>query len=411
MIQEVGLAFQITTFSPERLTPAFTPFVQSAPPLFSSSHLRCLTLNATLWGDTALIKIGNKVIETVLHLDDESRAHELVKSIRRIARDYQVDLVCLQEVFDLRMAKILKEGLADLFPQSTYSPALGGIDEVLGVVRQWSPSLWRMIEKNIDRLGKYIDQFVTSFPQNHYGPSDSFWASARQYCFPENRKMQFLQKILGQSHVWGAGLLMLSVHPMESTFIRHPVSADLERFALKGVMHSIVRPPKAEPVMVLHTHLQEGESPEAVAARTEQIRHLRSLMDDSPYRALVIGDFNTDQNNFEQCHLAEELGLPDSYLAHYGHLKNPLTTFSTDNRFARRKGEVPPVHRGQRLDGIYSDLPSDDFQILPPFLNARGELLTDHQAVFASYRLMELAARVYVGVHPALPYPHLALQN
>ena len=322
-----------------------------------------------------------------------------------------MDLICLQEVFDPRMAQILKEGLSDLFPHSAYSPALGGIDEVIGVVKQWAPPLWRVIEKNIGWLSKHIDQFVTSFPQSHYGASDSLWESVRQYCFPEDRKIQLLQKLLGQPHVWGAGLMTLSAYPLEWTFIRHPVSADLERFALKGVIRAIVKPPRAEPVMVLNTHLQEGESPEAVFARTEQIRHLRGLIDNSRYPPLAIGDFNIDQNDPQQCHLSRELRLSDSYLVHYGHLQRPLTTFSTNNRFARRKKEVPKTHREQRLDGIYSNLYPEDFRILEPLLDADGKTLTDHLPIFASYQLMELTARIYVGTHPVSYDSHLAWQN
>ncbi len=72
---------------------------------------------------------------------------------------------------------------------------------------------------------------------------------------------------------------------------------------------------------------------------------------------------------------------------------------------------LPKTHREQRLDGIYSNLYPEDFRILEPLLDADGKTLTDHLPIFASYQLMELTARIYVGTHPVSYDSHLAWQN
>ncbi len=251
-----------------------------------SNILSVTTLNTHLWGRLALI--GENRTETPLYLKDDERVEGLVQYFR----ENPTDVLALQEVWDPLCARRLYDGLKDIYPYRAVSPWAGGMDDAIRALNG-------AFDIPVEDLEAKSHRYVLKLAQNHYKASSSLFWSLMGKIVPEDFVTRVMHRLMGSPHIWGAGLLFLSQHPIDmidNTFVPHPVRADLERFARKGVQNLVVHKPEFGPVRFLHTHLQEGQSRKAVKTRTTQIRALRKMMDHAVFPTVVVGDFNVERD-------------------------------------------------------------------------------------------------------------------
>lgn len=330
--------------------------------------------------------------ETGLVFNDAERAVEISDRIRTTG----ADVVGLTEVWDDELRQEIEGRLAGTYPFRAGSPSARGIREVIELVRHLWPRGSRV-------LTPYVEEIVDYFATSHYAVEGRWLQGALRCFFREDQVASLLERIFHRPHFWGAGLLLLSRHPFDSSdFLPHPARADLERLARKGVLRAVIRSSEGSATTVLLTHMQEGDSLAARAARREQIRHLKKLAGSSPPPVVIMGDFNVDAEPHDQrgngstlpasaeyLWMRRELGLRDAYREiHPDPAEKPGHTYDHDNPYAARLGVTSSSgKRRQRIDYVLHtpDLRASASRVLlDEFLHPSGDYyLSDHFPVLA----------------------------
>lgn len=355
-----------------------------------ASPLSIMTANLHLFGGLGLIGPGKA--ETPLYLKDQERLEAFVHYVER----ERPKVLALQEVWDPAHQRYLVERLEYLYPHSLVTPWEKGVPKVVSTIS-------RVFHIKQERVEAWAQKLVVRLAQNHYQASHSFLLSALEKVIPEDWATRFFQMLLGVQHFWGAGLLFLSQYPIErmsSGFEHHPVSADLERFANKGVQKATIEHPDMGPITFFNTHLQEGHSKRAIAARMEQIRNLAQLKSKTDFPRIILGDFNVERDagrppvagerryrprfSAEYKGMREILDLKDAYRIHFDELaKHPGHTYR-HGIFARRMG-VPDTTKEQRLTIDYV-LHDRNFEPLLAGVTPENEFMLDRTTPLSDHR-------------------------
>lgn len=304
-----------------------------------------LTYNARLWGGTGLVNGEN----TRLYFEDHQRVDRIADRLLETGPD----LIGLQEVFCPGMQDRLIERLGASYPYHVRSPAYDGVEESIRTVRRLWPRLGDAYARNIQKV---VDFFTLS----HYSRAGLLTRLARTFV-SEDAVLRFLYEATERQFLWGAGLLFFSKFPVvDRGFVPHPARADLERFADKGVLKAIVQTPGGDRVTVLLTHLQEGETPQALWARERQIRRIQDLLNESE-KALVMGDLNVPEGRTDQYQpmaavILEAGGLDCFRVLHPDPGDVPGYTYRAGSPFEQRLlGESHDfMGEDQRLDYIFA---------------------------------------------------------
>jgi endonuclease/exonuclease/phosphatase family metal-dependent hydrolase len=300
-----------------------------------------LTYNARLWGATGLA--GDR--PTRLYFKDRERVDRIADRLL----DRNPDLIGLQEVFCPEVQNRLIERLRCQYPYYVRSPAYDGVEESIRTVRRLWPRFGGLYARNIQKV---VDGFVLS----HYS-RESWKTRLARRLVSEDAALCFLHAVTGNPFFWGAGLLFFSKDPVrDHAFIRHPRRADLERFADKGTLKVTT-----DRATVLLTHIQEGETREARAARGLQLGMVQELMKDGGERVVVLADMNVREGDPEAYHdLAATIlvaGGLDAFRAAYPDPKqSPGYTYRVGNKFERKLLGESHAFAGedQRLDYIFA---------------------------------------------------------
>jgi endonuclease/exonuclease/phosphatase family metal-dependent hydrolase len=319
-----------------------------------------LTYNARLWGNTGLVN-GQL---TRLYLDDHRRVDQIAERLLGT----NPDLIGLQEVFCPEMQDRLIARLKPRYPYYARTITYDGVEQSIRTVRRLWPRYGDLYARNIQKV---VDYFTLS----HYS-RDGWIGRLFRKVVSEDAALRFLFEATENQFLWGAGLLFFSKFPiLESAYVPHPARADLEWFADKGVLKTTVETP--EPVTVLVTHLQEGETPQALAARRSQLDGVQDLMK-GPERAILLGDLNIPEGS-------SVAGGLDCYRAcHPDPQGAPGSTYRAGNSFERKLlGESHPFVGGDlRLDYLFAR----GLQVLGSgVLEAEFNGLSDHSPVFARF--------------------------
>lgn len=338
-------------------------------------RLKVLTYNTHLFGRTGMFA-GR---ETGLVFHDESRAEQIAARIR----NESADIVGLTEVWDENLARGLVSELGDRYPYHLGTPAYQGIQDIVNhIERRWPTGT--------NFLLKHTEAIVDFFSQSHYQVRDDNILSGALRFIEEDTKTAFVKRLLSLPHVWGAGLLLFSRYPVSQVgFIPFEVSADLERFAGKGILKAVVHRPQQSPALVALTHAQEGESKRAMAARAQQILQMKELVEQSEYPAIAMGDFNVMARGLEYRWMVEQLGLLDTFRALHGKRANEDGyTYDHDNPYAVKLGVKRARGQGQRrIDYIFSNTswqPHESRVLRDEFRDEHlGFFLSDHFPVAA----------------------------
>lgn len=241
-----------------------------------------------------------------LGLGDRARAIGIIGRIRSSG----ADMFGLAECFSRPLAEMIVEGVRDLYPVE---------NSIL--VGPWGTGIQGIIDKyaSSPRLARFLaqraDPIANALFGRHNDPESSLLDGVLRYIKGDPLGWA-LERALRLPLFCGSGLVFLSKYPVEfdqeRDFFLHPVSADVERLAAKGVARIRVHHPLAD-LTVFLTHLQAGDSPMEIAARREQILQLKRLIDASPDPVILMGDLNVTAGTPEYLWMCKTLGLIDSH--------------------------------------------------------------------------------------------------
>ena len=140
----------------------------------------------------------------------------------------------------------LARQLRGTYPYQLFTPWERGVQGAIDVLSD-------KIGIDDEFLEERTSKVVRDLAQSHYQLNNSFVWNLLAKMVPEDLTMRLLQRVFGVNHFMGAGLLFLSRYPidtMQSRFEAYEAKADLERFATKGVLKTVVTgnlPPHAPP--------------------------------------------------------------------------------------------------------------------------------------------------------------------
>ena len=305
-----------------------------------------LSYNARLWGGTGMVH-GEA---TRLYFEDHQRVDQIADRLHEMGPD----VIGLQEVFCPEMQHRLMERLREDYPYHVRSSTYDGVEQSIRTVRRLWPRFGDFYARNIQKV-------VDGFTLSHYSRDGLPTRLLRKFV-SEDAVLRFLYKATAQQFLWGAGLLFFSKYPiLDHEFVPHPIRADLEQFAEKGVLKVTLQPPQTDRVTVLLTHLQEGDTSHAVSARRRQLGQIQDLMRDSAERVVVMGDLNVPEGwpgQYEEMAAGLlEVGGFDCFRTVYpDRQETPGYTYRVGNRFERKLlGESHPfVGEDQRLDYLFA---------------------------------------------------------
>lgn len=261
-----------------------------SPPLaqagLASPGLFVMTANLHLFG--RLGRVGPEQTETPLYLKDFKRLEALTGYLRGA----HPHVVALEEVWDPFLQHEIARALGDIYPYHMFTP--------------WETGVTRAIEAVSERIGvepsrveEVTNDIIKELARSHYHFTQSLILRLLGKVFSEDLAIRLFQRVFRVSDLWGAGLLFLSQFPidrMQSRFEPHEQRADLDRCTRKGILKAVLTVPEMGALTVLATHLQEGKSRRAVAARADQLRAMRGLIDRSDYPVIALGDFNVERD-------------------------------------------------------------------------------------------------------------------
>lgn len=344
---------------------------QGTVPCLTKPAYTFFIYNAHLFGKTGTAEYRDKngtmrKEETGLVYKDEDRASQICARIRKNPRD----VVGFNEVWDEELGNGIENSLKDIYPYRVRSPYAQGIQEIVG---KW-PMLSRCAGWMVHCIGK-----------GHYNVGGGL------YCFNENW-LRVPRKLLGIQNFLGAGLLLLSRYPIESSeFIPYSAKAGLGEWVQKGIIEAAIRFPHDSAVTVALTHLQEGTSMDAKEARGKQLNQLAAVDAD-----VDMGDFNIKADQTREYQWAQrQLGLIDSYrVVHPDPVSDPGYTYehnSPKNPYADKLGvKSAPGEGSQRIDLMFAK--NKKFRPLScrvpaeEFISDEGDyFLSDHHPVEATF--------------------------
>lgn len=321
--------------------------------MIGTPALTVMTANLHLFGQLA--RVGPDKQKTPLYYMDSERIDPIVGYIDR----KRPAIVGLQEIWDPMIQYELARQLRGTYPYQLFTPWERGVQGAIDVLSD-------KIGIDDEFLEERTSKVVRDLAQSHYQLNNSFVWNLLAKMVPEDLTMRLLQRVFGVNHFMGAGLLFLSRYPidtMQSRFEAYEAKADLERFATKGVLKTVVTVPGTGPVTCLLTHLQEGTSKKSVAVRVEQLRTMRRIIDHSDYPVIAMGDFNIGRDvpfrnemerrrrprrTEEYKRMLEILALRDAYPVCQKNLRdNPGPTY-LHGPIARNKG-IPDTTTEQML--------------------------------------------------------------
>ncbi len=308
--------------------------------------------NAHLFGRTAEFFSGATRRETPFYFQDHHRLPIITEALRRSDADF----VGLNEVWDGEMAERLRTDLREVYPYTVTTPAAGG----LGGLLSKTSSRWpRLAAPLMERA----EDIVGVFTRRHYGVGKTSLARANSDSEIEDLIGASLQGLLRSGPIWGSGLLFLSRYPiLGHRFHEHPVKADWERLAQKGILEISVQLPEGEELHVSLGHYQEGTSKAAALARRRQIQVAAGLLRENK-PTLALGDFNIPAQTLEYEWMLSTLtlydpGSPNTY-EDPNPFQNKLTTLPENHRLSRR---LDYILHNDHLRPVSVKIPRDDFR-------------------------------------------------
>ncbi|HEX5036767.1 MAG TPA: endonuclease/exonuclease/phosphatase family protein [bacterium] len=342
-----------------------------------SLTVTALTFNAHLFGHGAEFFVNGARRETGFYFHDAERLPQIIDAVRGV----DADLVGFTEIWDGNDQELIRNELRDVYPYSAVSPAAPGIGRVIEKTYGDWPRLGRVLFGS-SRSGAE-DGVVSVFTRRHYSVGKTGLVTGRNALVSEDLIGQAISSLLRSAPVWGAGLVFLSKYPIESScFLRHPLKADWERMADKGVLWSTVRLPNGRRARVCLAHYQEGETPQALAARRDQIRRTRRTADFLDDPVIALGDFNVVGGTLEHAWMLSTLTLIDSG-------REP--TYRDPNPYQKKlSAPVGQKAEARRLDYILhtEDWTAVESAVLRDSFQAReGYSLSDHDPVFARFHI------------------------
>ena len=165
--------------------------------------------NAHLWGRTGM--------------DGETQTHFVHRDFERapligdMFKRSGADLIGITELFDESMARSMAASVSDVFPYHAMGPFHRGIPDVQrAVATHLTPWLYRRLP---------TERLTNQIGDQHYGGEEAFWLGAMTLILGEDNFYNLSHILLGRELCWGAGLMLLSRHPLENvTFIPFPLS-------------------------------------------------------------------------------------------------------------------------------------------------------------------------------------------
>lgn len=211
-----------------------------------------------------------------------------------------------QKVRDLRQATPLVEG---------------GLEAIVEQIRQQSPRRAKGILKNSDAV---VRGLVAADRRSRGGEAGFLLAFFSQWV---------LEGIVKAQPYFGAGIfLQASLPPRRSGFIRFRAKAGIEKYGAKGFIWSIFEPVPECRFLLIHTHLQQGNSREAVKARRAQVDQIIRFAEKRKLPIILMGDLNMEPEDPLFRALLRYLRLENALLG------NGIYTYLNDNPLARHQG-------------------------------------------------------------------------
>ncbi len=346
----------------------------------ATTTVRFLSVNANLWGNG----------RTRLNLQDNRRAKEIGSQVKELGPC----VAAIEELWSRKLAGLMHRKIGEERYKFLYADTetFNGVRGILTDLKSRSPI--PLPSKMIDKLAAMVLDYLL---MHHYG-KNSLWKGILSLVTPSMDIQMALaqiitQYILGAETYWGAGLgyfIESGYEVVESRLILHPpkTRTGLERFTKKGSHLTIVRTTGVNKVTItmINTHLQEGETREAIWARTAQAEELDELASSFTGPVILMGDINERERLKVYTILTRR--LRDAYREmHPNGSADPGYTYdsrSSKDPFARRKG-VPGIvgrldfqlFRGMEPTACVN-IKLRDIKGLPP---------TDHEAVLGTYEV------------------------
>jgi endonuclease/exonuclease/phosphatase family protein len=332
----------------------------------SGLSLSVLTYNLHLFGSTALYSHRGALQETGFYYRDEERFPKIVESLRTSG----ADVIGVSELWDDDMRAEMQAELRGEYPHSISSPSGRGIGRAISDFQESWPRLAGLLFGSCGGVVNY-------FTKSHYTEGKPGLLSALGSFLSEDLIVRALAQWLRSGPVWGAGLLFLSRHPIDSGgFFPHETRADWEMLAGKGVIEATVDAGQGVPWTFSLGHYQEGVSPRAEQARDSQIRRARARTRSVSGPLTHMGDFNVEGGSREHEIMNGVLGLHDIEVG---------DTYVEPNPYQDKMQAPRAATKGQRIDYIYhsDDVGVDWAEVLPYWSPELGIQLSDHRALSA----------------------------
>ncbi|QQR79261.1 MAG: hypothetical protein IPJ69_07675 [Deltaproteobacteria bacterium] len=324
-------------------------------PSNNNSTFGVATANVSLQGNSGRLDLGNGWRQPVggLFFKDDKRFKGQKKTFEQLVSGNSpvgpVSIIGLQENFCDRFRRLYEtdEGIAGL-PFAAFGPSRKGLQEILDRLRS-DPRLEKIILSG--RLN--ISELVKAFFQNHYAAEKSgsnilksLLTFITSGVMTENEMLGKLQHLLKENDndpfiPIGSGLAICCEFPIiDSWFIPFPHRAEFELFTNKGILIADVLLPTGEVVRVMNTHLQDVVSVESQEAQDAQADILRLVMEESPYRVILVGDLNLTPDS-----LNHQIIFGEDIKNCHQLLKEKIFTFLRNNPLARERGIIDSSDR------------------------------------------------------------------
>lgn len=314
------------------------------------------TANVSLQGNNARLDLfGEGWRQPVggLYFKDHQRFIGQKKIFERLAAGHSpvgpISIIGVQENFCDGFKRLYEtdKGLTGL-PYAVFGPSSNGLQDILNRLKSDS-----RLEKIITSGRVDIAKLVKAFFQNHYAEERAganilkgLLSVITRGIMTENELLAKLQHFLKANDndpfiPIGSGLAIFSQFPiLDAWFIPFPHRAEFELFTNKGVLIADVLLPTGEIVRVINTHLQDVVSIESQEAQDTQADILRLVIEDSPYRVILIGDLNLTPDSLNHQIIFQE-DIKDCH----DYLERKQFTFLRKNSLAQARGIIDSSNR------------------------------------------------------------------
>ena len=357
------------------------------------------TANVSLQGNSGRLDLlGNGWRQPVggLFFKDDKRFKGQKRTFEQMAAGNSpvgpISILGAQENFCDGFRKLYEkdEGIVGL-PYAVFGPTRNGLQDILDRLKS-DPRLEKLILSGVVDISKLVKAFF----QNHYVEEKaganiikSLLSFITSGVTTENKFLGKIQHLLKENDndpfiPIGSGLAIFSQFPiLNAWFMPFPHRAEFELFTNKGILIADVLLPTGEIIRVINTHLQDVVSPESQAAQDAQADVLRLVMEESPYRVLLVGDLNLTPDS-----LNHEIIFQEDINNCHQFLREKIFTFLRHNPLAKERGIIDSSDRV--IDYIGGEF---DFDITEEMVRAAiaviDNLDSDHRIVLARFLMKQ----------------------